>query len=184
MASRNLNTKANPPPHKSTMPKTIPLMHGLVSIVDDGDFEIVRGLKWKAYKSSKSQSFYARLHVRENGKYRTVLMHRLLMNAKDGQEIDHIDNNGLNNQRANLRFSTREQNMRNRPPNKNNKSGYKGVSFYKGKYDASIRHEGSRYKLGHFTSPAEAARAYDAKAKELFGDFAYLNFSEKAKSAA
>lgn len=93
------------------------------------------------------------------------------------QEIDHIDGDGLNNRIENLRLSDRTQNMCNRPMYKCNKTGYKGVSITReGSYLSQIAYQKKSYRLGRFSCPIEAARAYDRKAVELHGEYARTNF--------
>ena len=91
--------------------------------------------------------------------------------------IDHIDNNPSNNNVKNLRWATCKDNGYNRGKNKNNKSGYKGVSFYKPlkKYQAKIRINNKLKHLGYFKTAEEASKAYEAKAEELHGEFFYKN---------
>jgi HNH endonuclease len=101
-----------------------------------------------------------------------------IMRAPDGMEVDHINGDGLCNLRENLRVCTKAENMRNRGKQINNTSGYKGVYFNKHakKFSAQIKLYGKAIYLGLYDSPVEAARAYDAKARELFGEFAVTNF--------
>ena len=101
-------------------------------------------------------------------------MHRFIMNATKGMEVDHIDHNGLNNQKSNLRNCTKKENTRNRRAY--GKSQYRGVDFHKGQMRARIGCNGQSIHIGYFKTEKEAALVYDLKAKELFGDFAYLNF--------
>ena len=93
-------------------------------------------------------------------------------------KIDHIDGDGLNNRRANLRHCTNQENCRNQGLARNNRSGFKGVSWYpnSGKWVATIWDGKRKVFLGYYADPVEAARAYDAKARELFGEFARPNF--------
>ena len=107
-----------------------------------------------------------------------VGMHRVIMNAPKGMLVDHIDGNGLNNRRSNLRLCTNKENARNARPSKGGSSRYKGVCWHKAKkkYDARIEVDGKRYCLGYFADEIEAAVTYDIKAMQLFGDFAYFNF--------
>ena len=93
--------------------------------------------------------------------------------------VDHINQDPLDNRRQNLRLATRSQNAANLGPYANNTSGYKGVDFNRGKWRARITQDGVRYFLGTFDTAEDAARAYDQKALELFGEFASLNFSEE-----
>ncbi|MBN1124206.1 MAG: HNH endonuclease [Sedimentisphaerales bacterium] len=104
-------------------------------------------------------------------------MHRLIARPPDGMVVDHIDHNGLNNTRANLRVCTPQQNSRNRR-SQSGRSKYKGISYdkrYK-RWKARIRFQNKYIHIGTFRDEARAARAYDAKAAELFGEFACLNF--------
>jgi hypothetical protein len=103
-------------------------------------------------------------------------MHQLILRTK---YIDHIDGNGLNNTRGNLRIATTKQNTWNRKKRTiPTSSKYKGVSVIKGRdrWQCRIYANGTRFFLGYFASEIEAARAYDKKAIELFGEFARLNF--------
>jgi hypothetical protein len=93
--------------------------------------------------------------------------------------VDHRNRNGLDNQRHNLRVATHTQNRVNSGPRSDNRSGFKGVSFCKArnKWQAGLNSKRKYKFLGYFVSPEEAARAYDAAAKSLWGEFAFLNFS-------
>lgn len=155
---------------------------GLVALVDDGDHEWLSRFRWTASrKGRRTFRFYAVTAIEG----RNVYLHRLIMGADPGVEIDHIDRNPLNNQRSNLRVATRAQQSRNTVRhNRRGRSGpYKGVSWHKQgqKWQAHIYREGQRYYLGLFANPAAAARAYDAKARELYGEDALLNFPARGK---
>lgn len=160
------------------MMKQIQLTQNQVALVDDVDFQMLSQWKWHAVKSRNK--IYSYRQDCSKIPYKTVLMHRIVINAKNGDIVDHIDGDGLNNQKSNLRICTNTENMRNREKPLNNTSGYKGVSLYKrySRYVAYIFFEGKRKHLGYFDDPIDAARAYDAKAKEYFGEFANLNFPE------
>ena len=95
--------------------------------------------------------------------------------------IDHINHNGLDNRRENLRICTNAENNRHRRKPKNNTSGYKGVCWDKSKkkWRARIEKDNKNIHIGYYNILEEAARAYDAKAKELFGKYAQLNFPEE-----
>ena len=143
-----------------------------VALVDDEDFEALNEIKWSIMKCPRS--LYAVKIIRVNGRTATIRMHQLVLNGKG---IDHIDGNGLNNQKYNLRFCTNSENQMNVRKQKNTSSIYKGVCFYKcsKKWMASIGLNGKKTHLGYFDTEAEAAKAYNTKAIELFGEFANLN---------
>lgn len=105
------------------------------------------------------------------------MMHRLIMEAKQQQKVDHINGDGLDNRKENLRFATTSENAMNKCSTKNKSSSYKGVSWYKRykKWQAQIKFKGKSIYIGIFDTEIEAAKAYDNKAKELFGEFAKLN---------
>lgn len=106
-------------------------------------------------------------------------LHRLLMKAKKGTTVDHIDGNSLNNERKNLRFATPSQNIANSRPFRSKKySAYKGVTFClrKRRWKSQIGYRGKNISIGYFDSETGAAKAYDSKAVALFGEYAWLNF--------
>lgn len=116
--------------------------------------------------------------VLPNGKNKSLFMHRLILGANPGQTVDHIDRNGLNNVRSNLRFATRSQNCANRMLLKSNASGFKGVSWgSRGFWRASVCCTGKQIFLGTYKNKVDAARAYDAAVVDLFGEFAVTNES-------
>jgi hypothetical protein len=104
-------------------------------------------------------------------------MHRLIIAAPRGMQVDHIDGNGLNNTRLNLRLADHSRNQMNRPAGKNNSAGYKGVSYHKaaGKFLSQIGHNGKNIYLGLHDTPEAAHAAYVAAALELHGEFACTN---------
>lgn len=143
-----------------------------VALVDDEDFENLNNFKW--YAKKHGNTFYAVREVIVNGKTRQVRMHQIILGGKG---IDHVDRNGLNNQRSNLRFCTVSENGMNRMKQGNTSSIYKGVSFIKsiGKWKASIMINWKPIYLGTFNTEVEAAKAYNDKAISLFCEFANLN---------
>lgn len=157
--------------------KFIPLTQGRMAIVDDKDYEWLNQWKWYVYK--KRHTYYA---VRMTGfrPQKQIFMHRLILNPPDGFESDHINHNGLDNRRANLRACTRSQNQQNKKAKLGVTSQYKGVHYRLGKlkkhWIAQIQINKKSIYLGYFKNEIAAAKAYDSKAVELFGDFAYLNF--------
>ena len=159
--------------------KTIPLTHGKVALVDSQDYNWLSQFKWRAQKSGKRpDSFYAVRNMTIEKRRTTIQMHRQIMHPPHGLEIDHKNNNGLDNRRCNLRFCTRSQNMANSRGHRRRRSSFKGVSFHKEykKWRAIITQNKKNQHLGFFRSQVRAAKAYDDKAKELFGQFARPNF--------
>ncbi len=160
--------------------RLIPLTQDKFAIVDAEDYEQLCKYKWYAQRVGKN--YYAR-NRRRHG---LVSMHRVIMKAPKGLVVDHINHNTLDNRRKNLRLCTWAQNNQNRRPSKrkNKLSKYKGVSFDKKRkvYRVLIWHNKKQYFLGTFKDEKEAAKAYDKKAKELFGEFAYLNFHDLRKT--
>lgn len=143
-----------------------------VALVDDEDFEYLNQFMWHALKHGNT--FYALRALKDNGKKASQYMHCAIMGGKG---IDHIDHNGLNNQRSNLRLCSQSQNVMNARKAPNRTSVYKGVCFNKAarKWEAQIIINGYRIHLGYFISETDAALAYNEKATELFGEFACLN---------
>lgn len=154
--------------------RTIPLSKGLFAAVDDDDYSVLAATRWHAVEPSPG-IYYAM--GRPFGDDRRVYMHRFLMQAKKGLEVDHRDGNGLNNQRTNLRVCTRSQNAMNQRKNPKRLSGFKGVSISsdRKKWVAQICINQQRTPLGTFNTEYEAALAYNDAAIRLFGDFAKLN---------
>lgn len=155
----------------------IKLTKGKFAIVDSVDFEYLNQYRWHAKMGG--HTFYAARKAIIAGRERTVNMHRLIMNAPRGIFIDHINHNGLDNRRQNLRFATAQQNSWNNSVRRpRGSSRYKGVSWNRNKrrWYATICVDGRNKFLGSFKDETEAARIYDEAAKKFRGDFAYLNF--------
>lgn len=104
------------------------------------------------------------------------ILARVLLNVEDKKiQVDHINNNSLDNRKCNLRACTQTENARNRDKQKNNKSGYKGVSVHGDRYRVKIHPNGKTIELGIYDDKKEAAKAYNAAAIKYFGEFAFLN---------
>lgn len=157
--------------------KTIPLTQGQVALVDDQDFEYLNQWKWYANWHQCTHSFRAeRNSSRKNGKHKTIRMHRVIMDAQPGQQVDHRNHDTLDNRRENLRFCTYSENQQNQRPRMGS-SKYKGVWWYKSsrKWQTQISLNGHRHHIGYFVDEIEAARAYDNAAHKLFGKFSCTN---------
>ena len=171
--------REEPPEPTEKGVRHIPLTRGKFAIVDEADFERLNRYKWHAI------CIRGKWYARRCPGGKPIMMHREIMNAPADKLVDHIDGNGLNNRRCNLRLCTQQQNMQNRRPLIRT-SKFKGVWYCKRtrKWVATIVLDGKTIHLGRFDDEIEAARAYDRKAIELFGEFAYLNFPDEAYAAA
>jgi hypothetical protein len=163
-------------------------------LIDEEDWDKVKEHTWRVRQ--KPHTNYVRTNIphpeggfrngRLNkdgsiGRWRrqtTLTLHRLIMDPPKGVHIDHINGNGLDNRKCNLRMCTKSDNAKNRKLNKNNTSGFKGVSPTISRKLPWVAQISGRY-LGRFDDVIEAAKAYDEAAKELHGEFANLNFPEK-----
>ena len=174
------NYRPKPAPAAPASPgediRQIPLTGGKFAIVDAADYEWLSQYRWSC-RGGSNNPYAARSHANK-----MIWMHREIMQTPPGMVCDHIDCIGLNNRRCNLRNCTRQENARNLPKGSRGTSCYKGVWWNKelGKWGAGICRDGKRYQLGWFDSEIDAALAYDCKARELFGPFAYLNFPDQA----
>lgn len=153
--------------------KTIPLTNGKSTLVDDENFDMLNAHKWHASKSG--HKFYAQSKIWNGEKWKTTMMHRLIMQTPSGFETDHINGDGLDNRRDNLRVATRAQNSVNAGSHRDSILGVKGVSPERGKYKATIRINGKSKNLGRFHDIGAAIAAYQAAAKEHHGEFAHVS---------
>lgn len=153
--------------------KMIELTKGYFAKIDAEEYDKVAIRKWSV--EIKNRRNYAKCCIGS----KTTLMHRHILGITDTNiHVDHINHNGLDNRKSNLRISTVLQNSFNRRSNNGSTSQYKGVSWKseRNKWRAEIRVGGKDKQLGYFNSEIEAARKYDAEAKAAFGEFAFLNF--------
>jgi hypothetical protein len=160
--------------------KEIKLSRGLSTQVDDEDYEYLNQWKWCILHPGNN--YYAMRRLRGIKPIKYEFMHRIIMNTPIGMEIDHIDFNGLNNQKMNLRICTHQQN--------NCHKKARGISKYVGvtktldktrknvrlRIIAQITFKGNHIYIGDFKTEEDAARAYDEAAQKYFGEFANLNF--------
>jgi hypothetical protein len=151
--------------------KEIQLSQNRIAIVDDEEYEGLMKWKWSYTKVGYASRWY-----RKDGKRYSISMHRQIMGAVVGGEIDHINNNSLDNRKENLRPCTRQQNCCNYPT-KNHTSKFKGVHHHarNNSWISQIKVKGKNIHIGSFRREEEAARAYNQKATEMNGEFAYLN---------
>ena len=164
--------RVDPPQPPNDKVRYIPLTRGLHAIVDADDYEWLMQYKWYAGRPPSQKTFYACRNVPGRG---IMLMHRQIMQPPKGMVVDHINGNGLDNRRCNLRICTQAQNSYNCPSRAGAKSRFRGVTPRGDKWEAKIQHKGQVYNLGLFDNEIEAAKARDRKAIELFGEYAWLN---------
>lgn len=157
------------------MVKKIPLTQGQHALVDDEDYEFLNQFKWCAHKAPGYDVYYAvRTHCCEikDGKRinKRIAMHRLIMDAPKGLEVDHINRVGTDNRKSNLRIVTRRQNSHNTP--KRGTSKYKGVWWNKSakKWQSQTQINNKIIRIGFFDSEKEAFEAYKKTINELAGE--------------
>jgi hypothetical protein len=148
-------------------------------LVDNVDLTLVSQYRCHLFKDTNGHCTYANGF---QGTKRIAFMHQLIMDAKN---VDHKDGNGLNNRRSNLRVATSSLNQAN-SRKRQGSSQYKGVGWDKehNKWRARINYQHRRTFLGCFEDETDAAKAYDDAARELFGEFARLNFPKKGEQGA
>ncbi len=140
------------------------------ALVDDVDFDRVSEFKWSLINVKSYGPYAIHSHTK-------LLMHRFILEAAKGQSVDHVNGNGLDNRRQNLRFADTRQNAQNMRPKRGHSSRFKGVMWEKdrSRWVARIQADGRYRNLGRFDDEHQAARAYDAAALEHFGEFALTN---------
>jgi hypothetical protein len=153
----------------------LPLRNNRFTLIDDSDLPLVS--EHRLYFNAGNGYVYA--HRKVDGKKIDTPIHRLLLQPPTGLVCDHINGDKLDNRRANLRVTTQSNNRRNSVGKRTNTSGFKGVVWaaFNNKWRAQIFPNGKTVSIGYFDDPAEAARAYDARARQLYGEFARTNFS-------
>lgn len=146
-----------------------------VALIDDVDAPIVEPFTWQVREMTfGGNRHHVYRYACRKADGRTLMLHRAIMQPPAGMVVDHINGDGLDNRRENLRIATRKQNAQNRRKHKPTSSRFIGVYWhrYGKRWVAEIRGE----HLGMFTSEEAAARAYDAAARSKYGEFASLNF--------
>ncbi len=163
--------------------KEVSLTQGYVALVDDGDYDWAMQYKWQVRRCG-TKLYASRCTPGNPSERRTLYMHRELLNPIRGILCDHVDGDGLNNQRENLRAATRSQNGANAGMRPNNTSGFKGVGWQSrlGKWRARLKIGRRSLHLGLFDNPMDAARLHDRRARELFGAFAQVNFPPEGEA--
>jgi len=152
--------------------KEIPLTNSpLKIIVDDDDFDIASSHRWYINGSGYASSTFNN---------ESVMMHRYIIGANKGEEVDHINNNKLDNRSTNLRLCSHTQNLARRKIQPHNTSGFIGVCYDKinNKYRSYLQINGRHKSLGRFNTASEAAKVRDMAAIKYFGEYAQLNFVE------
>jgi hypothetical protein len=162
--------------------KKIKLTQNKWTLIDDEDFELVNKYKWRYVKAHNGNGYaHHTIHDKEfykiNKKRRIITLNiqNLIMNPPKGMLVDHINNDGLDNRRCNLRICSYKQNTCNKRKTQNTELKYKGISKYGNRFRAQLHDGGKRYSINGFKTQKEAAIAYNKKAIELFGEFANLN---------
>lgn len=156
--------------------REILLTQGETAIVDDEDYDRLMVHSWCIIKCSNT--IYAKRGCKVRGKSHSVLMHREIMDAPTGMEVDHINGNGLDNRKCNLRLATSSQNKRNqRKQRRKTSSKYKGVYWHKRDkvWMVRIQAEGKEKYIGSYKTEQEAALAYNEAALKYHGEYAKLN---------
>lgn len=154
---------------------SVPLTQGQTAIISEQDAPLIAAHNWAAEKPRGASCWYAFRSVADDtGKVMSVKMHREIMAAASGQQVDHINGNGLDNRRANLRFATSSQNSHNSRISVRNRSGVRGVhwSSLQGQWCVQIGHEGRTRHVGFFDRLEDAAAARRAIELELHGEYA------------
>lgn len=155
--------------------KTITLFCGDVTFVSDEDYDRLLEHRWRKDIHNASRKPYVRATMRgADGRKTSAAMHRMVTQCPLPYRVDHRDGNGLHNWRGNLRIATQDQNNYNRAGF--GACGFKGVTRSGKRFRARITHLEVEHYLGLFDTALLAAQAYDAKATEFYGEFAYLNF--------
>lgn len=160
--------------------------NSISAIVDDEDYESLSKFKWYISGGRKNDQY---AHRKETvcGKRISIFMHREVVNARKEKMVDHINHNTFDNRKSNLRMATRSQNAMNTLKRKDSSSLYKGVVLHTSRKNGNehhywrthIRTKDTQVRLGLFKSEIDAAICYDLWAKDLFGEYAYLNFKSQ-----
>lgn len=151
-----------------------------VALIDGEDYHLVRNLNWYCVerRTKGHVNFYAVAEFESNKQRDHIYLHRLVLGLRknDGLQVDHENHNGLDDRKQNLRIATQVQNNANQRKRTNRK--FKGVSKFRNSFRAQISLNNKTHHIGCFSTEELAAKAYDKKAKEVWSNFACLNFPE------
>ena len=156
----------------------IPLTRGQEAVIDPADYGLVKGYSWRCAEDYGRLEYAVTTAKQTDGSRRTVRMHSLIMGAKPGQAVDHINGDGLDNRRQNLRFADDRRNQANQHSVRG-RSRFKGVYLKSGRWCAKIKERGTQQHLGYFDDEVDAAIAYDQAALKMHGEFANPNFPRR-----
>jgi hypothetical protein len=154
--------------------KRIKLTNKKVALVDDKWYAYLCQFSWQARYDQSTGKWYAARQVHR----KFIYMHREILNAPDYLHVDHINGDTLDNREKNIRLATSAENAWNRDKYKNNTTGYKGVTYEKGrgKFRAQITVHGKPINLGRYDEAIDAALVYDRAARQYHGSFGCTNF--------
>jgi hypothetical protein len=150
-------------------------IQGKIVLIDIEDYDLIKEYTWNI--SNDGWNNYVKTEIWKGGR-KKIYMHRLIMGITNPIVIiDHKNGNGIDNRKCNLRICNCSNNSANKTMQKNNTSGFKGVSWKKDvkKWRVKVIKDGVNYSAGYYDDIIEAAKAYDKKAVELFGEFARTN---------
>lgn len=151
-----------------------PLFCGLTALIDEEDVERLSLLRWTSQPMAKQIGRWYAASYRDG---RKVYMHREILGVPKHLQVDHINRDGLDNRRANLRAASQSQNSAN-TKSRDTFSGYRGVYWSRNKFVSQVYSDGRTIRLGRFDDPVEAAKVRDLAARDLYGEFAVLNFPQ------
>lgn len=160
--------------------RKVPLKNGLYAIIDEDDYKFISYFRWSIRECPHTT--YAFCNIRDQDmKWTTCSMHRFIMSSPKGLIIDHINHDGLDNRKDNLRICSAAENVRNSRGKRIRKHKYKGIRWNKGsnKWESKIVFNRKEIYLGGFDSPELAAKAYNSGATKYHGEFACLNIIEE-----
>ena len=157
----------------------VALTGGLWTLIDAEDIDRVRCHTWSVFEGRNGIIYAQTMLPRIGGRKSAVYLHRFILDAPSGMVVDHANHDGLDNRRCNLRLATEAQNSANRRSSRWENGHYKGAYRVKHGWRAVIQFHGKSIYIGTYSEEVEAARAYDEVARQLFGEFALLNFPDR-----